>query len=189
MSALLTYGLGGPSHLLLTFGLGDSGAVTPAEPGVYRDDAVMEDAGARLEALGVFSAVYVGANPEEQPAPADRSYAVAWLWIDNATDEPIFPGSAFVERQGMFGLAIEVRDQNPLERARRLSRLESEAKNALQGKRLAGACYPGSVKVGRQGRDYTVNHPSVRSVFVGRYRFPVGGEAAADDSDRESSWN
>ena len=188
MSSLLTFGLGYPAHLMLTFGLGDSGTA-PVTPGIYRDDAVMEDAGERLLALGVFDDIYIGASPIEQPAPASAAFAVAWLWVQHAEDVPIFTGSTFCERKGLFGLAVEVRDQNPRERYRRLSYIESKSKNAIQGKSLANACYPGTVKVERQGRDLTVNHPSVRSVLIGHYRFPVGGAAAADDSDRESVWN
>lgn len=194
MSVLLTYELGGPSHLLLTFGLGDSGAVTPTDPGVYRDDAVMEDAGERLRALQVggvpqFTRVYVGANPDELPHPASASYAVAWVWVDSAEDVEVFPGSSLTERAGLFGVAIEVRDQAPLERARRLALLENLARNALSGQKLAGATYPGSVRLRRQARAYQVNSPSARVVLVGKYRYPVGGNAAADESDRESEWS
>jgi hypothetical protein len=193
MPTLQTAGLGGRPAGLLTFGLGPfagaGGGVAPTTPGVYRDDAVMEDAGARLVALGLFDAVEVGAVPDEEPMGAARQYAVAWVWDDGAENAPIFPGGSWTERIGRFGVAIEVKHADPLERRRRMARLEQEVMNALQGKKLAGATYPGSVRVQRDGRDYRVNHPFLRSVLIGRYRFPVGGTAAGDVRDRESVWN
>lgn len=185
MPMLTTGGLLGSPSDLLTFGLG--GYYT----GVYREDAVMEDAAARIGAIPEFAAgtVYYGATPPEEPAPADAGFAVAWVWPAASDSVEIFPGSSFMERRGAFGIAIEVRDQSPQERQRRLARLEGAVRNAIEGKSLAGACYPSTVRLERGGRDYSVNHPSVRIILIGRYRSPVGGLAAQDTTDRESAWN
>lgn len=128
-----------PGLLLLLGGPPLLSADADPGPAEARDDDIYADIRARLEALGVFSAVDVF-EPGGPEASADADYLATVLPGDTEDTDDV--DAVAIVRRGRYTVKIEVRDYEPGPRFRTLNRLSNLACNALNGVSLAGETLP-----------------------------------------------
>src|SRR5258708_1876665 len=113
---------------------------------VRRDDTVFDDIAARIDNMGAFDAVVLGAGPDEEPVAAEK-LGVCWIqrvsWTAADRVDPIQK-----EREVAFVLTIAVRDEQAVFRLRRQCYLEAVASKAIEGLALGGFCMPAFSRLG-----------------------------------------
>jgi hypothetical protein len=146
-----------------------------------RDDLALLDAAARVEALGVFQRVVVGAGPDQWTVP-NGLRKVAWLWqMEWSESDQV--GPVELGRKVAFALAIGVRHVDPTARYRAVCRLDALCCNALNGESLGGFCWGAYTLMG-PGRDQpAAGEPNAVRIVRGEFAYPVPGYDGLDGAD------
>ena len=155
--------------------------VVAAPPG--RDDLILLDAVARLEATGAFGAVQlVHADPREQALPASEA-AVAWVYLESWSEADEDSDADLTLRDLRFAVFVACREQEPCRRARELGRLAAVACNAINGRSLAGLTLPARTRLAQGAAGRGAAHPQAATRHAGRAAYWVQGDDGMDESE------
>ena len=164
--------------------MGSSAAIAVAatpEP-ASRDDLILLDAKARLEATGVFGDVaIVHVDPSELEVDNGQD-AAAWAWASDADEDTPF-GPATVLREVRWRLTIAVREKDPGRRAQLLARMDSVARAALNNASLAGETFPARTRLGKGRPDPKAVSPEGRLNLEGAFTYRVGPDGNHNIAD------
>lgn len=150
---------------------------------VARDDAIIEDLAARLEAAGEFDPVLVNASPDRREAAAEHSgKAVAWIRRVRFAEVPVEGTGDSRDHTTYFRIWIEVREEDDTQALRLLARAEAVAMRAVQRQRVGGVCMPAFTLLDAGADDWSAAHPGRRVALDGscRCRLSVAGRDVSD---------
>ena len=157
-------------------------------PELVRDDAVIEEIVARLEATGAFDAVYPSTPTSDDVTARPGLVGVAWAyWVgaSEVADEAIGAGGPTYERTVEFQIALHAVAEDHAARLRRFARLDSAARNALLDR--SGDPPWRWIDLGRSRVVAAVLPPAMRSLASGTAVYGTDGASTRDETSVEGT--
>jgi hypothetical protein len=151
------------------------GAVVVAEG---RDWDILIDVRDRLDALGVFDVVYLAGEPTDpRERASDGLLAVVSPAGGDSDDDAMSGTEVDIIRVFRFQVTIANRANSQGERVNALGRAANRARNAIDGKSLAGLTFPAMTGF-KPDRYERPNHPDSTITLDGSCTYMIPGYAA-----------